>query len=72
MSERLLTAREIGELLGYSPGTIVDWSEAGKIPSFKVGGRLRFRESEVQNWLEAQRQGPRPQESFVDNVAVRS
>jgi excisionase family DNA binding protein len=57
--ERLLTARELAELLGFQAGTIVDWSEEGKLPSFKVGGRLRFRESEVLDWLEARRKnGP--------------
>jgi excisionase family DNA binding protein len=49
---RLLTAREVAELLGFSAATIVDWSEQGRIPGFKVGGRLRFRESEVLTWLE--------------------
>ena len=47
MSEPLLTARQVAELLGFAPATIVDWYEAGKLPGFKVGGRLRFRESEV-------------------------
>jgi excisionase family DNA binding protein len=55
VTERLITARELGELLGFAAGTIVDWSEAGTIPAFKFGGRLRFRESEVSAWLEEQR-----------------
>jgi excisionase family DNA binding protein len=54
----MLTAAELAEILGFGAGTIVDWSEAGKLPSFKIGGRLRFRESEVASWLEGQRQGP--------------
>lgn len=58
MSDRLLNARELADLLGFQAGTIVDWSERGKIPSFKIGGRLRFRESEVLDWLEERRQGP--------------
>jgi excisionase family DNA binding protein len=55
MSERLLTARELAALLGFTAGTIVDWTEAGKLPGFKVGGRLRFRLSEVEAWLEERR-----------------
>jgi excisionase family DNA binding protein len=58
LTERLLTARELGELLGFAAGTIVDWAEAGKLPAFKLGGRLRFRLSEVEAWLEAQRLEP--------------
>jgi excisionase family DNA binding protein len=55
MTDRLLNSREIGELLGFSPATVVDWAEAGNVPAFKVGGRLRFRESEVLAWLETKR-----------------
>ena len=57
MSERLLTSRELGDLLGFTSSTIQDWYEAGKLPGFKLGGRLRFRESEVLEWLEAKRPG---------------
>jgi excisionase family DNA binding protein len=61
MSERLLTARELGEFLGLSPSTVLDWHEAGRIPSFKLGGRaVRFRESEILAWLEESRRGPAP------------
>jgi excisionase family DNA binding protein len=48
VTERLLTARELGELLGFAPATIVDWFEAGKLPGFRIGGRLRFRPSEIE------------------------
>jgi excisionase family DNA binding protein len=57
VSERLLTSRQLGELLGFSAATIVDWAEAGKVPCFKIGGRLRFRESEALAWLETKRAG---------------
>jgi len=55
VTERLLTARELAALLGFAAGTVVDWAEAGKLPAFKLGGRLRFRESEVLAWLEERR-----------------
>jgi excisionase family DNA binding protein len=57
VTDRLLTAREVGELLGFAPGTVVDWFEAGKLPGFRIGGRLRFRWSEVEAWIEEQRAG---------------
>jgi len=50
-----MTARQLAEYLGFSPSTVVDWAEAGKVPAFKVGGRLRFRPSEVEAWLEVTR-----------------
>jgi excisionase family DNA binding protein len=60
MSEPLMTAAEIAALLGFAPATIVDWAEAGKLPGFRLGGRLRFRWSEVEAVLEAARFGPDP------------
>ena len=57
MTERLLSARELADLLGFSAATVVDWAEAGKLPGFKIGGRLRFRLSEVEDWLEGCRVG---------------
>jgi PTS system nitrogen regulatory IIA component len=65
IGERLLTARELAELLGFAAGTIVDWAERGEVPAFKIGGRLRFRESEVLDWLEAQRCGSRIRRGIV-------
>jgi excisionase family DNA binding protein len=83
VNERLLTARQVADLLGFAPGTIVDWAEAGKIPGFRIGGRLRFRPSEVEAWLEERRApeekrqppliGARPRASITDasHPAVR-
>lgn len=55
MSERLLTARELADLLGFSSSTIQDWYERGELPGFRIGGRLRFRLTEVEQWLEQRR-----------------
>jgi predicted site-specific integrase-resolvase len=37
--------------------------EEGRLPGFKMNdtprGRLRFRESEVERWLESRRRGPK-------------
>jgi excisionase family DNA binding protein len=56
VSERLLTARELAELLGLSPGTVLDRFEAGDLPGFRLYGRkgapVRFRWSEILAALE--------------------
>lgn len=64
MTEPLLTARQLGDLLGLSTGTVLDRFEAGDLPGFRLyGGRIgapvRFRWSEVETMLEAGRCGPR-------------
>jgi excisionase family DNA binding protein len=56
--ERLLTAAEVAEIVGFTADTIVDWAEAGKIPAFKLGRQWRFRESEILAWIEEHRVGP--------------
>lgn len=64
MTERLLTARELAELLGLKAGTVLDWFEAGRLPGFRLGGAkggpVRFRASEVLAVLESWRVGPSP------------
>jgi excisionase family DNA binding protein len=59
MSDRLLTASELAEHLALSTSTVLDWFEAGRLPGFKLGRVVRFRESEVREWLEMHRAGPR-------------
>ena len=62
MSDRLLTARELGEILGLSPATVLDRFERGDLPGFRLfgkkGGPVRFRLSEVELVLEQWRVGP--------------
>jgi excisionase family DNA binding protein len=59
VTDRLLTAAEIAELLGLSPATILDWFEADRLPGFRLGGRkggpVRFRLAEIEEALEGWR-----------------
>ena len=55
-TERLLTAQEVGDKLSVSTNTVLDWHQAGAIPSYRLNGRtVRFRLFEVEAWLEEQR-----------------
>ena len=56
--DKLVTARELAGYLGLSPDTILDWAEGDRLPHFKLGRAVRFRASEIEAWLEAQRRGP--------------
>ena len=59
--EPLVTAAEVASMLGVSPSTVLDWHQAGELPSFKLatGKRapVRFRRSEVPAWIESKRTG---------------
>lgn len=54
-TDRMLTAAEVAGLLGVSIKTVLNWHERGKLPSYKLGRAVRFRESEILAWLAAQR-----------------
>jgi excisionase family DNA binding protein len=60
--EPLMRARDVAELLDVSADTVLDWFEAGRLPGFRLTGRVgspvRFRESEVLAALESWRCGP--------------
>ena len=52
LTDRLLTAREVGELVGLSTETILRRWRAGEIPGFRLASNvLRFDPGDVEAWL---------------------
>jgi excisionase family DNA binding protein len=47
VSDRLLTASEVGEYVGLTPGTVLDKWERGEWPGYKFGGAVRFDLDEI-------------------------
>lgn len=51
VSDRLLTAAAVADLLGVKPDTVLRYFETGRLPGLRLGGtkggRVRFREAEV-------------------------
>jgi len=65
----LLSARELGRLLGVSRSTVWSWHSGGKIPlPLKIGGVTRWRRTEIEQWLQA---GAPPREKWVQVREVR-
>lgn len=57
MTDRLLTTREVAELLGLSPETVLRRYRAGEIPGYRLASNvLRFRESDIEAWLQERRE----------------
>ena len=52
----LLTLKEAAEALRLSTRTVQRMVKSKELPSFKVGGQWRLRESELQKWLEGHNQ----------------
>jgi excisionase family DNA binding protein len=58
--EPLIGVEELAEYLGVPVQTIYDWRLSGRAPrAYKFGKHLRFAVSDVQMWLDDQREGNR-------------
>lgn len=55
--ENLLTIEELGKYLKLSVRTLYPMAKEGKIPGVKVGGSWRFRLSEVNKWIDDNKEG---------------
>jgi excisionase family DNA binding protein len=62
VTDRLLTAREVADRLGFSVATVLRWARAGELPGLRVGRALRFREDELDAWLAERATGAAPRE----------
>jgi excisionase family DNA binding protein len=52
LTGRLLTTREVAELMGLSPETVLRRYRAGEIPGYRLASNcLRFRETEIEAYL---------------------
>ena len=50
--DSLMTLGEVAEYLRLSKDTIYRMAQSGKIPASKAGTQWRFRQEEVDKWLE--------------------
>lgn len=45
--EKMLTIRQVGEILGVDPSTLWKWDREGYLCKTYIGGKPRYKESEV-------------------------
>lgn len=58
MTGPLLTARELADVLGVVPETVLRWKRRGDLPAVHLpGGAVRFRRDEFDAWLERRATG---------------
>ncbi|MCI0420968.1 MAG: response regulator [Acidobacteria bacterium] len=51
MDDSLITVKEVADYLKLKEQTVYLLARQNKIPSLKVGGSLRFKKSQMDNWL---------------------
>ncbi len=49
--EKLLTIKQVSECLQVSPSLVYKWVHYDFVPHIKIGSLVRFRESDLTNWL---------------------
>lgn len=49
--KKLLTVREVMELLGVSRSWLYDAAARGALPCIRLGGMLRFDQDQIEQWL---------------------
>ena len=54
MNDQVLTVKDVAEYLKVNDRTVYRMAAAGKIPAFKVGSSWRFKQSEIEKWIEKQ------------------
>ncbi len=58
MTGRLLTAREVADIICVSTETVLRWTRRGELPAIRLtSGALRYREAELEAWLAARSTG---------------
>jgi len=53
-NEALWTVREAAAFLRLGRNTVYEWAASGKLPSVRLGSRIRFLPSALRRWLAVQ------------------
>ncbi|MHB8883086.1 MAG: helix-turn-helix domain-containing protein [Thermodesulfovibrionales bacterium] len=56
--EGLLTVADVARMLSISPKTVYFWAETRQIPHYKLNGCLRFKQSEIEAWIDTWHRDP--------------
>lgn len=74
MTGEWLSLSQVSKILGVHPSTVRNWSDQGHLPVHRTkGGHRRYRRSEVELWLQSQREdGPSESHLVVQNALKRT
>ena len=67
MSERLLTAKEVAEVLAVPESWVREATRAGRLPHLCLGRYRRYEQGAIEAWLAEQRAGPALPARRLDN-----
>ena len=53
---KLLTVKQVAELLGMHPKTIYDWRYKGKLVGYKLGCNVMYDRDDITRWLASRKE----------------
>lgn len=65
-----VSAEKLSEIFGIKEKTFYMWARSRKIPSYKVGRLVRFKEEEVRAWVEGCKVQPVDFPDFVGSPGI--
>lgn len=57
MNDEIMTLKEVAEYLKLAEKTAYRLAAEGKLPGFKAGGNWRFKQSDIEKWIEENKKG---------------
>ena len=57
MNDKIMTLKEVAEYLKLAEKTAYRLAAEGKLPGFKAGGSWRFKQSDIEKWIEENKKG---------------
>lgn len=70
--ERLMTAKQVSELIEVRPSTLYQWVHLGLIPYVKLGKCVRFRKEELFRWIDKNHRKERVSFKSVEKALSKS
>jgi len=68
---KLLTVKDVSELLQAKQSTVYAWAEQRLIPSLKINGLVRFDEGEILAWIKTCKQEDRCYNNLIQARSSR-
>lgn len=59
MPDALLTLHEVADLLKVAEKTVYTMAQRGELPAFKVRGQWRFKQADLDRWIEERKAAAR-------------
>ncbi len=55
MTDEILTLKDVAKYLKLAEKTAYRLAAEGKLPGFKVGGSWRFKQTDIESWIQKQK-----------------